>query len=228
MANSDIIGNMHQNGFLEVCYLVEDAARITNQTFKVWVPSVMGGIDNSSLEVKNTKIDAKININSATVTPTQLQEKGYIEAYNVTPYAYRLDGYIPNHKTAKIHVARGTWSTGNVNLSGPTTAAGCGPHTHETTGTHQATSCEFSDMNLEGIEYWNSTEVDYQNINNKIIKKGHKMYGSFVNGDEPGTFIIIAIDHVVPRFNDTAVGADEDRADTSLDGDKLVKNSEMP
>ena len=54
------------------------------------------------------------------------------------------------------------------------------------------------------------------------------MYGSFVNGDEPGTFIIIAIDHVVPRFNDTAVGADEDRADTSLDGDKLVKNSEMP
>jgi hypothetical protein len=83
-------------------------------------------------------------------------------------------------------------------------------------------------MNLEGIEYWNSTEVDYQNINNKIIKKGHKMYGSFVNGDEPGTFIIIAIDHVVPRFNDTAVGADEDRADTSLDGDKLVKNSEMP
>ena len=49
MAHSDIIGSMHQNGFLEVCYLVEDAARITNQTFKVWVPSVMGGIDNLSL-----------------------------------------------------------------------------------------------------------------------------------------------------------------------------------
>nr|DAN01833.1 MAG TPA: hypothetical protein [Bacteriophage sp.] len=227
MAINDLVGKLSQNGSIEVCYLVEESARITNNTFKVWVPSVMGSIDNSKPQV-NSSIDTKQNLNEGSVKPPQLQEKGYIVALNETPYAYRLDGYIPHHKTVKIHVQKGEWTSGNTDLSGPTTAAGCGPHTHETTGTHQANNTEFTDMTLEGIDYWNTSEIDYQNLHNKIIKKGHRMYGCFVNGGEPGEFVVFAISNVIPRLDSTAETENADRPDTSLDGKKNPQNEQMP
>lgn len=227
MAIDDLQHRLNQAGAIEVCYLVEESARITNNTFKVWVPSVMGGVDNSKQEF-SSKIDTKQNIAEGAVKPSQLQEKGYIVALNESPYAYRYDGYIPHFKASKIHIAKGEWSTGNADLSGPTTPAGCGPHTHETTGTHQANNVEFTDATLVGIDIWNSTEVDLQNINNKIIRKGHRMYGSFVNGGEPGEFVVFAISNVTPKFDATEISPNADRKDTTIDGKTNPANEEMP
>jgi len=172
--------------------------------------------------------DTKQNIAEGAVKPSQLQEKGYIVALNECPYAYRYDGYIPHFKASKIHIAKGEWTSGNADLSGPTAPAGCGPHTHDTTGTHQANNVEFTDATLEGIDIWNSTEVDLQNINNKIIRKGHRMYGSFVNGGEPGEFVVFAISNVTPKFDATEISPNADRPDTTIDGKTNPNNAEMP
>ena len=71
----DLQARLNQAGAIEVCYLVEESARITNNTFKVWVPSVMGSVDNSKKEF-STKIDTKQNIAKDAVKPNQLQERG--------------------------------------------------------------------------------------------------------------------------------------------------------
>ena len=223
----DLQARLNQAGAIEVCYLVEESARITNNTFKVWVPSVMGSVDNSKKEF-STKIDTKQNIAKDAVKPNQLQERGYITALNETPYAYRYDGWIPHFKAAKIHIQKGEWTSGTADLSGPTTPAGCGPHTHDTTGTHQANNVEFTDCTLEGIDIWSSTEIDFQNINNKIIKKGHRMYGCFVNGGEPGEFVIFAISNVTPRYDDTKTTENKDVADKTIDGKTNPTNEQMP
>lgn len=226
MAIDDLQSKLNQGGTIEVCYLVEPSARITNHTFKVWVPSVMGSVDSDITE-QNTKINAKQNIGEGAVKPAHLQEKGYITAINESPYAYRYDGYIPHFKVAKMHIDSGSWTSGNGTLSGPTTPAGCGPHTHETTGTHQINNAEFSDMTLNGVDLWLSTEVDLQNINNKVMKKGHRMYGAFVNGGEPGEFVVFAISNVTPRFDATEESANADIPDKTIGGKNNPENTEM-
>ena len=57
----DLQARLNQAGAIEVCYLVEESARITNNTFKVWVPSVMGSVDNSKKEFSTNFLIEEIN-----------------------------------------------------------------------------------------------------------------------------------------------------------------------
>lgn len=219
----DLRMHSQQNGIVEECYLVEDSVRITSNVFKVWVPSVMGAVDNSK-KVEKTKIDTSAMLNEKIVKPAHIETQGYIEAYNVAAYPYRYDGWIPHFQSVKITAKNGKWANGKANLSGPTTPSGCGPHTHDTTGTHQANSVEFSNLELTDIDIYSSSGVDLQNINNICITKGHKMYGCFVNGEQT-KFIILAIDNVSPRLDSKTNDANSDIPSNATDGEKNPQNA---
>ena len=62
-----------------------------------------------------------------------------------------------------------------------------------------------------------SEGFDFQELNHKYIKKGHKMYGSFVDGIQ-NEFIIIGIDQATPYLEQTEDAGIADNADSSFDG----------
>ena len=62
-----------------------------------------------------------------------------------------------------------------------------------------------------------SEGFDFQELNHKYIKKGHKMYGSFVDGVQ-NEFIIIGIDQATPYLEQTEDSGIADNADSSFDG----------
>lgn len=213
-------------GLIEKCYLAEESANICSPTFVVWIPSIMGGIDQSKTEQLGKKDLGKRNLNENNTEPGTgtVQMNGTIVAKNLTGYGHQLNGWIPHLKAKRMTMATGTAETYSGNLSGPTTPAGCGPHTHDTTGTHTYSGISMNTMEYKDINIWALTEVDYQNINNKVIKKGHVLYGCFPLGVQ-NEFIILAIDNVTPQLAGKVNRENADVTDTSVDGDKNPKNN---
>lgn len=213
-------------GVIEICYLVEQSANVCNPTFVVYIPSIMGGIEASE-EGKEESTDLGKRSLNKNGLPGKISLDSCIVAKNWTTYGHRLDGWIPHFKAARAHMATGKWTSGKATLSGPTTEeAGPKMHAHETTGIHTINNLTCEDITFDTIDIWSSTEVDFQNINNKVIKYGHKMIGCFPLGEQ-SSFIILGIDDVTPRFKSADNRANADRTDEQLDGEKNPENSKM-
>lgn len=226
--NVNLRSKFGSTGSVEICYLVESSANVCNPTFVVYVPSIMGGISASPDEGVEEDADlGKRNLNNGGL-PSKLKLESCIVAKNWTTYGHRLDGWIPHFKAAKIHMANGKWASGSANLSGPTTVdPGPDMHSHKTTGSHSINQLTCEDITFEGIDVWSSTEVDFQNINNKVIQYGHKMIGCFPLGEQ-SNFIILGIDDVTPRTKSAGNRGNADVVDEQVDGSKNPANAPMP
>ena len=205
---------------IEVCYLVEDSKRITSETFKVHIPSLMGGIDNTGKEPEDVDIDTnKVCLNGENPFNKKISSGFYIEALNFTPYGHRLDGWIPKFRIQQLTAESGTVEKQDASsIKGVTDPGGPGPHTHDL-----SKPLTLNDNSLNNIVFNNlvataSTEVDFQELNNKFVKRGAMMIGAFINGLQ-NTFVILAIQNAVPRLTQTEPsGGNVDNADTSIDG----------
>lgn len=210
-------------GVVQVCYLVEESKHITSNTFKVFIPNLMSGINNAKGDY-DERIDSKKCLNKTGRVPTSIKCQGYVTAYNMTGYGHRLDGWIPHFKIKKMTAKTGTVQKQSGNLSSGTQPAGCGPHTHSIANSYDASGNDLKEIVYNEIDMYTSTEVDLQNIHNKVIKKGHRMLGVFVSGHQL-RFEIIAIDHVSPRKDDTATRSNGDYTDVTIDGAKNPQNA---
>ena len=205
---------------IEVCYLVEDSKRITSETFKVHIPSLMGGIDNTGKEPEDVDIDTnKVCLNGENPFNKKISSGFYIEALNFTPYGHRLDGWIPKFRIQQLTAESGTVEKQDASsIKGVTDPGGPGPHTHDL-----SKPLTLNDNSLNNIVFNNlvataSTEVDFQELNNKFVKRGAMMIGTFINGLQ-NTFVILAIQNAVPRLTQTEPsGGNADNTDTSIDG----------
>lgn len=222
------------------CRLAEPAARITNSHFIVTIPSLMTNLqekaetpDNPNDPTGKKKLDIKsdlcLNEGVTAIQKNKLKKVEFettVYAESIAAYPHRLDGFIKHFKLAKLHAVTGKIKNDEGNLSGPTTPAGCGPHTHETTGSHSRTQIEQNDLTWTQLDGYMMTQVDFENIHNKVIKKGHVMYGAFVNGQQ-NKFVIIAISNVIPRTKKATVnGKDVEIVDDTVDGEKNPKEEE--
>lgn len=211
---------------IEVCYLVEDSKRITSETFKVHIPSLMNGIENSGKEPEDVTVDSsKICINSENPFNKTINSGFYIEALNFTPYGHRLDGWIPKFRIEKLTAETGTISKQSASSTkGVTEPAGPGPHTHNIKQALTLNSNSLDSIVFNNLVAYNSFEVDFQELNNKFIKRGHMMIGTFINGIQ-NTFVILAMENAVPRLTETErKGNNADNPDTSIDGDTNPAN----
>lgn len=210
---------------IEVCYLVEDSKRITSETFKVHIPSLMGGIDNTGKEPEDVNIDtSKVCLNAENPFNKKVNSGFYIEALNFTPYGHRLDGWIPKFRIQKLTAESGNISTQNASsISGVTDPGGPGPHTHTLSQPLTLSDNSLSEIVFNNLVATSSTEVDFQELNKKFIKRGAMMIGTFINGLQ-NTFVILAIQNAVPRLTQTEPTGDGDNPDTSIDGGNNPSN----
>ena len=206
------------SGNIVACYLAEDSARITSPTFKVYIPTIMESIDRNQTDYTES-IDPKTNLNEAgTETATTVNCQGYLVAKSIHPYRIRHDGWIPKFNIETISAESGTISDQSANsTNGVTDPGGPGPHSHSITKKLQLMSNKLKSIVFNKLVATTSTGVDYQELNNKYIKRGHLMYGCFVEGLQ-NQFVILAIDNVVPYKAQAEPGGNADNPDTSFDG----------
>lgn len=218
----DLRKSMNLSGEMRVCYLAEDSAHITSPTFKVFIPDIMGSeiFDKSQNDTGDytEEADTKILLNTEKTNfgkPVNCQ--GYLIARSACPYGHRLDGYIQKLTVDKIEHPTGR----SDNMTASSTRGrtdGVGSHPSHpismkfTMNSNKHSNTEFTNSTFTGLH-----GVDFQNIHNKVIKRGHKLYGSFVVGEQ-NQFIIFAIDNAVPYLAGSEVREDSDRADGSFDG----------
>lgn len=212
----DLRQRMNLSGEMRVCYLAEDMAHITSPIFKVYIPDIMGGIDPSKTDYEVPSSDSMI-LNQEKVeysNPTNCQ--GYLVARSACPYGHRLDGYIQKFNVDKIEHPNGTSDEiAGGSSQGQSDAVPQHP-SHPITKALKLMSVKLLNTIFSNSVFTGSHGVDFQNIHNKVIKRGHKMYGSFIVGEQ-NQFVIFAIDNAVPYLAGTEVRQDEDRADTSFD-----------
>lgn len=222
MAVTDLRGIGGVNGGIEVCYLAEDAKRITAPNFKVWVPSIMGGIDKQKTEYQE-KIGAKQDVqdNAAPANPVQCQ--GYLLARSVTPYHHRLDGWIPFFQIERMTMETGSMENTQGQMTGKIEPCSHNPGGHPLVGDHTYDNVKMQKIEYKDIRCWTSTGVDFQELHNTVIKRGHKMYGCFANGEQ-NQFIILAIDQVTPYLDMTENGNNQDNEDTHQGQFQNVEN----
>ena len=239
-----IINNLNfgvQAGLYE-CILAEPAARITNSHFVVIIPALMQGIEEKAKTPDQPQSDPEGKSDLKTPKENMLNE-GFtardknkmdklnvattILAENITGYGHRLDGFIKHFHIQKMTAAIGKISKDKGNLSGPTTPSGCGPHTHNTTGVHNRTGITQKELEWTDINVYMSEGVDFENICNKVIKKGHILYGMFVIGKE-NKFVITGIEGVTPRTpaHTSVNGQNVEIKDNVVDGDKNPEEKE--
>lgn len=211
---------------IEVCYLVEDSKRITSETFKVHIPSLMGGIDNTGKEPEDVNIDtSKVCLNGENPFNKKINSGFYIEALNFTPYGHRLDGWIPKFRIQTLSAESGTVAKQDASsIKGVTDPGGPGPHTHGLSQPLTLNDNSLKDIVFNNLVATASTEVDFQELNNKFVKRGAMMIGTFINGIQ-NTFVILAIQNAVPRLTQTEPsGGNADNPDTSIDGGNNPSN----
>lgn len=218
------------------CILAEPSARITNQYFIVTIPALMGGIvekattPDKPVEDPTGKVmqplDKEIILNDGFTARDknalkEIEFSTTIKAENLTWHAYRLDGFIKHGTIAKLTAKTGAIKKDTGTYNGPTTPAGCGAHTHETTGTHTRKGIKQETLTWTGLDFYMMEQFDLENINNKILKKGDVLYGMFVIGGESNEFKIICIPNVTPRTeHEIETGKNVEIKDTSKDGEK--------
>lgn len=218
------------------CILAEPSARITNKYFIVTIPALMGGIvekaetpdkpvEDPTGKVK-IPVDNTIILNDGFTARDKNKVKDIefgttIKAENLTWHAYRVDGFIKHGIIKKLTAETGAIETDKGNLSGPTTPAGCGAHTHETTGVHKRRKISQKRLVWTNLNFYMMEQFDLENINNKILKKGDILYGQFVIGGEANEFKITCIPDVTPRTeHEIETGKNVEIKDTSKDGEK--------
>lgn len=214
----DLRQNAGISGNIIACYLAEDSARITSPTFKVYIPTIMESIDQNQTDYTEP-IDPKTNLNEAgTETASAVNCQGYLVAKSIHPYRIRHDGWIPKFSIETLSAESGSVDDQSANsTNGVTDPGGPGPHSHSITKKLQLMSNKLKTILFNKLVATSSTGVDYQELNNKFIKRGHLMYGCFVEGLQ-NQFVIIAIDNVVPYKAQAEPGENSDTPDSSFDG----------
>ena len=212
----DLRKSMNLSGEMRVCYLAEDSAHITSPTFKVYIPDIMGGInkDQTDYQVPSSE---KAVINAEKVEFSQpINCQAYLVARSACPYGHRLDGYIQKFNVDKIEHPEGT-SDEITGQSSKGKTDGVPQHPpHPISAKFSLFKAKLLNTIFKNSTFTGSHGVDFQNIHNKVIKRGHKMYGSFVVGEQ-NQFVIFAIDNAVPYLAGTEIREDVDRPDTSFD-----------
>lgn len=145
------------------------------------------------------------------------------------------DGTFATQTSATLTGQSQSGSPGSLGMSATTQPANCGnadePHTHVITlstgagggpapvsmANIQQTQLEQKTIVFNKLVATTSEGFDFQELNHKYIKKGHKMYGSFVDGIQ-NEFIIIGIDQATPYLEQTEDSGIADNADSSFDG----------
>lgn len=222
----DLRQTLGLNGGLELCfYCGGESARITSNTFPVWIPSLMGDIPmEPGKEAEEVSFDKSCLLNEDNYLKETVPVAYSIIAENFTPYGHRLDGWIPEFKIQTLTAESGTVANQDASSTkGITEPGGSGPHTHDI-----KQALKLNDNSLKNIVFNNlvaitSTEVDFQELNNKYIQYGQPMIGAFINGGQ-SRFVVIAIQNAVPRLDQSAPGGNKDNPDTSIDGDKNPSN----
>jgi len=210
------------------CYLEEESARVTNHTFKVSIPSVMSSVEAGTEEVPAT-IDTTTCLNSRNMATPQVTTQNFIEGRNCTTYGHRIDGWIPEFTIERLTAEWGTVekleSSSTKVTSDPGSCPGGGPHTHSVSMGTVLSGSRLDDIVFHKLVAYVSEGVDFQELHRKYIKKGHKMYGTFVEGSQTD-FIIIAMDNVTPYLTEAEDnGTNDDNPDTSFDnGETNVPN----
>lgn len=206
------------SGNIIACYLAEDSARITSPTFKVYIPTIMESIDRNQTDYTEP-INPDSNLNSeGTATVNTVQCQGYLVAKSIHPYRIRHDGWIPKFAIEQVSAENGTVEDQSANsTNGVTDPGGPGPHSHSITKKLQLMTNKLTSILFNKLIVTTSTGVDYQELNNKYIKRGHLMYGCFVEGLQ-NQFVIIAIDNVVPYKAQAEPGENSDTPDSTFDG----------
>ena len=212
----DLRKSMNLSGEMRVCYLAEDAAQITSPTFKVYIPDIMGSIDKNQTDYQvQSSSDILLNEEKNEFSePVNCQ--GYLVARSACPYGYRLDGYIQKFNVDKIEHPEGTSDEiGGKSSKGKTDGVPKHPP-HPISQKFTIFKNKILNTIFKNSVFTGSHGVDFQNIHNKVIKRGHKMYGSFVVGEQ-NQFVIFAIDNAVPYLAGTEIRDDVDRPDSSFD-----------
>lgn len=210
MATKDLRANSGLCNSIEKVYLMDEKKRITSPYFNVWIPSLMGdipqGTDDVDEEVDltgvllNDEIDFSMN---------SVKTSGCIRAKSIHPYRFKHEGWIPEFKVETITYETTSHPTGSseeISASSSNGVTERTDHDHPIIKAFKMISNTLKNTVFKGststkMVVTNSTEVDYQELNRVYITKGHPMYGSFVNGSD-GEFVILAIDNVVPYYDE--------------------------
>lgn len=211
---------------MELCiYVGSQPSRITAHQFPVWIPSLMGDIPSDGAEASEESFDNKILLNEDNFCPTSIKKAYYIMAENYTCHTHRLDGWIPKFKIDQLTAQSGSYKEGNFDKTGSETEpGGPGPHTHAIKKPMQVKNASMNEIVFNQLVATTSTEVDFQELNNKYISYGTKMIGCFVSGEQT-KFVIIGIENAIPRLDQAERGENKDNQDTSIDGDTNPPNS---
>lgn len=206
-----------------VCYLAEDCKRITSSEFKVYVPSVMGGIAQNTDEVTAKMANTNMGEDNSAF-PDEVACQGYIIGHSIHPYRHRHDGWIPMFKIEQLTAETGSIENNEAEASKGVTDGVPQHPPHPISKAFKMMRAKLTSIIFNKLVATTSTEIDYQELNNKFIYRGHRMFGEFVNGLE-NYFVIVAIDGVVPYLTQTeSSGANGDNPDTSLDGGNNPSN----
>ena len=213
----DLRKKMSLSGEMRVCYLAEDSAHITSPSFKVYIPDVMPLIDKNQTDYQIQQTDSLVLNQEKSEFANPINCQGYVIARSACPYGHRLDGWIPKFTVDTIEHPTGE---SDEITAQSTKGSTDGVPQHPPQPITKKFSM-FKNKILKTIfknsTFTSSRGVDFQNIHNKVIKRGHKLYGAFVVGEQ-NQFVIFAIDNVVPYMSGTDVRPDGDYPDNSFDG----------
>lgn len=195
---------------IEKVYLVDEQKRITSPYFNVWIPSLMDGIEQGVDDSDNDMDLSEVLLNNETgLIQTNVKTSGCILAKSIHPYRFKHEGWIPEFKVETITYEKTEHPTGSASEISSASTDGQTERTDHDHAikkafkmiTNKLKSFVFEKSTSTNMVVTNSTEVDYQELNRIYIKKGHALYGSFVNGSD-GEFVILAIDNVVPYYDE--------------------------
>lgn len=228
MATKDLRSNAGLCNSLEKVYLVDEKKRITSPYFNVWIPSLMDGIEKGTEDQEEELDVSKVLLNEdiSVVGSTNIKTSGCIRAKSIHPYRFKHEGWIPEFKVETITYETTTHPTGsadNIDASSSEGVTERTDHDHPIIKAFKMIGNTLKNTVFKGstsskMVVTNSTEVDYQELNRIYITKGHAMYGSFVNGSD-GEFVILAIDNVVPYYDeDEDNGTNDQMATTDTHG----------
>lgn len=213
--------NIMRYGSIVKCYLAEDSKRITSSTFKVHIPCLMPSIEDigkskeEEVDFSNRLLNEDINIASYKVSL-----ESFIEAKSIHNYTHRLDGWIPEFKTQTSSYKNMKSPDGKFSELSSKSSAGVTEmtdHAHPIKKPFSMKDVSFESLDANNLTiteevHTNSTEVDFQELNRYFIKRGHPMYGCFIEGEQ-FEFVILFIDGATPYLDEVQDKGDGSNGD---------------
>ncbi|MGL5316958.1 MAG: hypothetical protein ACRC92_27110 [Peptostreptococcaceae bacterium] len=205
------------------CYLAEDCKRITSSEFRVYIPSLMGSIPNDGEMSKIETDDSRCLNEEGSYKAVSMETNNYVIGKAITPYFHRLDGWIPEYKTERTTTENETSEDGSIGEIASASSDGVTErtdHDHPIIKafkmiTNKIKSVVLNKKESNTMVHFNSTEVDFQELHRMYIKRGHQMYGAFIDGDQ-FEFVILAIDGATPYLTETEERTDNKDNPTNL------------